>query len=179
MKKIIATAVIGMGILSSGMAVASDGTITINGLVTTTSCDVSVDGGTGDATVTLPDVSSVQLAETGDVAGAKDFSFALTGCSTGGKVRAYFENDNVNLATGNLENEVVSNEGGATNVQVQITDGEGTRIDLASTTQTNNPYIDIADDAATLPYKAQYVSSNGQVIAGLVNTNLVYTLEYQ
>lgn len=179
MKKIIATAVIGMGILSSGMAVASDGTITINGLVTTTSCNVTVDGGTADATVTLPDVSSVQLAETGDVAGAKDFTFALTGCTTGGKVRAYFENDNVNSGTGNLDNSTLPGDGGATNVQVQITDGAGTRIDLASAAQANNPYVDITDDAATLPYKAQYVSSNGQVIAGLVNTNLVYTLEYQ
>lgn len=179
MKKIIATAIIGMGILSSGMAVASDGTITINGLVTTNSCDVSVNGGTGDATLTLPDVSSSQLAATGDVAGAEDFTFALTGCSAGGKVRAYFENDNVNIATGNLENNTAPVDGGATNVQVQITDGDGTRIDLASTSQANNPYIDITNDAATLPYKAQYVSSNGQAIAGLVNTALVYTLEYQ
>jgi major type 1 subunit fimbrin (pilin) len=85
----------------------------------------------------------------------------------------------VNIATGNLENETAPVDGGATNVQVQITDGDGARIDLASTSQANNPYIDITNDAATLPYKAQYVSSNGQAIAGLVNTALVYTLEYQ
>lgn len=42
-------------------AMAADGTINFNGKVTDTTCSIAVNGGTGNATVTLPTVSSNSL----------------------------------------------------------------------------------------------------------------------
>lgn len=55
-------------------AFAVDGTITINGQITDTTCTISVDGGSNDATVTLPTVSSTTLGAAGATAGATPFT---------------------------------------------------------------------------------------------------------
>lgn len=177
MNKLIATALVGMGVLSAGTAYAADGTITINGEVTATSCDVSINGAAGsDASLTLDTVSSVLLTTNGDVAGAKDLGFKLTNCATGGSVRAFFEQDNVDSTTGNLNNTDVAASGGAQNVQVQILNNAGTAINL--NTQNANNFVNIINKTADVNYMAQYIAT-AQSVAGTVATQLVYTLEYQ
>ncbi|WP_339511789.1 fimbrial protein [Pseudomonas sp. RL_15y_Pfl2_60] len=167
-----------VGLLSASGAYAADGTITITGQVVDSSCDIAVNGATGDATVVLPSVSKTTLANPGDTAGATSVSMSLTGCPATGSVRAYFEALNVDQATGYLTNTAAATP--AENVQVQVTDASGTGIDLR--TNDNNNFVDFTDDAgvgtANLEYGVQYVATDAAT-AGQVETQLVYSLDYQ
>jgi major type 1 subunit fimbrin (pilin) len=169
---------LGAGLLGASGAFAADGTITIQGQVTDASCAIAVDGGTGDSTITLPAVSKSALAVPGDTAGAKSFTMQLSGCPATGSVRAAFSPLNVDPATGYLQNTATVSP--ATNVQVQVLDGTVTPIDLRD--NTGNEYVPFVDQGgagvADLNYAVRYVST-GVATAGQVDTQLVYTLDYQ
>lgn len=177
--KTLSAACIGLvsaGLLCASGAYASDGTITITGQVTDSSCNIAVNGATGDATIVLPTVSTTVLASDGDTAGSTSMNMALTGCPTaaGGLVRAYFESANVDVGTGNLKNTATGTP--ATNVQVQVTNATGAVIDLA--TNDNNTSVDMSTGDANLQYFVQYYAT-GASTAGPVETALVYSLDYQ
>ncbi|WP_447883474.1 fimbrial protein, partial [Serratia fonticola] len=92
---------------SVGMAqAASTGTITFNGELTATTCDVVVDGQAADATVTLPTVGTNQLNAATKRAGDTGFVMALNNCAgTLQTAAAYFEaGSSVDLTTGRLKN---------------------------------------------------------------------------
>lgn len=180
-KALTVTTFIAASLVTSMGAFASDGTITITGTVTDSACQVDVNGGVADATVTLPTVSTSSLAADGDVAGATPIVMSLSGCPATGHVRAYFETQNVDVATGYLVNNAKT--GAAANVQVQVLNAiDGSAIDLRD--NLNNNFVDFVDDgdgttgSATLNYAAQYVAVNGAASAGGVETALVYTLDY-
>jgi len=61
----------------AGSALAADGTITITGQITDMTCNIAVDGGSNDATVTLPTVSTGSLDAAGKTAGAKPFKIVV------------------------------------------------------------------------------------------------------
>lgn len=174
----VAGVLLGAGLLSATGAFAADGTITIQGQVTDSSCLIAVDGGTGDSTLTLPAVSKSALAVPGDTAGAKSFTMHLSGCPATGSVRAAFSPLNVDPATGYLQNTATVSP--AANVQVQVLDGTVTPIDLRD--NTGNDYVPFVDQGgsgvADLNYAARYVAT-GVATAGQVDTQLVYTLDYQ
>lgn len=178
--KTLSAACIGLvsaGLLCASGAYASDGTITITGQVTDSSCNIAVNGATGDATIVLPTVSTTVLANDGDTAGATAVSMSLTGCPSGQGVRAYFESTNVDQATGYLKNTATGTP--AENVQVQVTDTSGNDIDLRSNATTNNNYVATeTDGSANLEYGVQYIAT-GASTAGPVETALVYSLDYQ
>lgn len=167
-----------MGGLVSLPAAAFNGTITINGEVTAGTCAIAVNGGTASAIVTLPTVSTNALTSIGQTAGATGFNLSLTGCPVTGSVRAYFENVGVAQATGNLTNKAVAAGGKnpAQNVEVQILSANSSPIDLR--TNTNNSLVNFSGTGtATLYYSAQYVAT-GAVVAGLVSSDLIYSLDY-
>ena len=103
-------------------AFAVDGTITINGQITDTTCTISVDGGSNDATVTLPTVSSTTLGAAGATAGATPFTISLSNCSgtSLNTASTYFEpGAYVDSTTGRLNIDSAAADA-ATNVQVQL-----------------------------------------------------------
>lgn len=169
--------------LLAGGAYASDGTISITGKITDASCSINIDGSTtGDATVELPVVSASSLQAPTDTAGLTQFRMELSGCtaSTGtlSSVRAYFEPTNVNAATGNLVN-LDSSATGAKNVEIQIVNDQGGAIDLRDNSNNLPTPVDPDTSTATLVYAAQYIgTANGAAVAGDVNTDLMYSLEY-
>lgn len=163
-------------------AQATDGTITFNGKITNQTCDIS--GGTGGKTfqVNMPTVSVSALAAAGDVAGSTPFAISLTNCSPdSGNVSTLFEmGGTVNTNTGSLKNTVGT--GMATNVEVQLLNGDNTAIKLgqAQASQNSNS-VAISAGAATLNYIAQYsvpnTSSTGAG-AGTVLTSVTYSMSY-
>ncbi len=177
-KSYMAVLLAGTGLLATSGAFAADGTITIQGQVTDASCMIAVDGGTGDSTITLPAVSKSALAVPGDTAGATKFTMQLSGCPSSGSVRAAFAPLNVDPATGYLQNTATVSP--ASNVQIQVLDGTVTPIDLRD--NTGNEYVPFVDQGgagvADLHYAARYVAT-GVATAGQVDTQLVYTLDYQ
>lgn len=163
--------------LFADSALASDGFININGELTAQSCQVLV-GGSSQAQLTLPTIAASSLINAGDTAGATPFTFTLTGCPTTEEnfaVRTFFETTNVDLTTGNLIN---TDPAGASNVQVQITDADSQVINLADSS-SNAPITIATDGSGSITYNARYIAVGGSAGVGLVNTQLIYTLQYQ
>lgn len=161
----------------TGVAHASDGTISFSGSVVNATCTVTVNNSAASATVNLPTVSQATLGANGEVAGATRFTVNLSGCTTGRTVNVYFEaGSTVDPITGNLVN-----GGTAGNVQVQLLTNAGSPISVGSSTQATSTGIAMtASPAVTggvLNYSAQYYAT-GASTAGSVTTSVTYSLTY-
>jgi len=173
------------GALASFGAQAADGTITINGTITDSTCSINgaASGTAADSTVTLPSVPAGALSSTGATAGTSnpsDIRFSLTGCTgSATKAVARFENGpTVDQATGNLVNQ--AGTGAAGNVQVQLLNSQRQPINI--TTNANNDAatsgVDITSGNADLTYFGRYYAT-GAATAGAVSTSVQYTMDYQ
>lgn len=161
----------------SGVAHASDGTISFAGSVVNATCTVKVNNSAASATVSLPTVSQATLGANGEVAGATRFTVNLSGCTTGKTVNVYFEaGSTVDPITGNL-----INGGTAGNVQVQLLTNSGAPISVGSSSQAAATGVAMtASPAVTggvLNYSAQYYAT-GASTAGSVTTSVTYSLTY-
>lgn len=182
MKAIIPALALGglLGLASVG-ANAADGTITITGSVSDITCSINgaTAGTDASKTIVLPTVSVSALRELGQTAGTSqpsDLRFTLTGCSSGTKAIASFENGpQVDQGNGNLVN-----SGTANNVQVQLLNGQLAPINI--TTNSNNQLATegaaITGGAAELKYFARYYAT-GAATAGTVNTSVQFSMQYQ
>ncbi|HBV8970900.1 TPA: fimbrial protein [Klebsiella oxytoca] len=163
---------------------ASTGTITFNGELTDTTCEVDVNGQGSDATVVLPTVGVNQLTASGKTTGRTAFNMNISNCVIGekgehSKVSTFFQAGNtVDLSTGRLKNM----GGSATNVDLRLLDASNNfaPINVGNTDQVNNTtYVDIKDDkTAFLPYAVEYYA-NGQTTPGTVTSSVVYNLQYK
>jgi major type 1 subunit fimbrin (pilin) len=177
MKKTALFSILSLIAISNAHAV--DGTITINGEVTDKTCNIVTPAGK-DFVVTLPTVSKQTLAAAGAVAGRTPFSINLANCSEG-KVATFFETgDNVDFATGRLNNTDTS---GAQNVKVQLLGSNSQFIPILAAgstgAQNNSQWVDVvANGAANLNYYAEYYATNAAT-PGKVTTSVKYTIIYQ
>lgn len=158
-------------------ASAADGTITINGKLTQQTCTVKINGGSADAVISLPSLSTAALDSAGKTAGRTAFTMNLSGCTPAtGSVRAYFEHGpTVDAATGRLNNTISS---GAKQVQVQLRDHEENDVYVGNTSQRSNPATALSAGAANLLYSAYYYAT-GQASAGELATSVTYSIDYQ
>lgn len=173
-----ATLIVGAAMFTDS-AFAFDGSVNINGNVNEQSCRISINGGDfATGVLRLPTVAASSLSAVGAVAGSTPFTIVFVDCATDqgdGLVRAFFEAANVDQESGNLINTAT---GGATNVQVQITDASNQPINLAN--GGDDTGVPISEDGtATIAYNAQYISVEGGATAGTVATSLVFTTQYQ
>ncbi|MGE9551697.1 fimbrial protein [Erwinia amylovora] len=179
MKHATLAAVVLAAISSVNVASASDGTITFNGELLATTCNVTVDGQAADASVTLPVVGVSQLSSTGATAGQTKFSIDLSNCEgTLNTATAFFEAGSTVDSNGRL-----SNSGTAgTNVSLQLRDAGNTNQPVIvvgnSSQNTNNYYGEITNGSLTLPYLVEYYA-NQPTIPGLVESNVTYSIIYK
>ncbi|EJK9928803.1 type 1 fimbrial protein [Cronobacter sakazakii] len=163
---------------------ASTGTITFEGELTATSCDVNVDGQGSDAIITLPTMGINQLDAAGKTAGRTNFVMDLTNCAgTLKTVAAYFEaGASVDPVTGRLKNATGADN--ATKVSLQLRDGSSTSYDVikagdaSQSTKTTFVTYDATEGTATLPYAVEYYAEDATT-AGKVNSSVVYSLMYK
>ncbi|WP_114195754.1 fimbrial protein [Edaphovirga cremea] len=169
---------------SVGMAQAfSTGTITFNGELTATTCNVNVDGQGADATITLPTIGTSQLSGATQTAGRTGFVMALSDCAgTLPTASAFFEaGSTVDQTTGRL-----INSGSAGNVSLQLRDGSSTSQavikagDQGQSQIGGTTYVayDTTSGTATLPYAVEYYAE-GATTAGQVTSSVVYSIQYQ
>lgn len=171
-----------MALAPQAAQAAPDGTITFNGKIITSTC--TINAGTPNLTVTLPVVyaNGTTLSAAGNVAGLTPFTFNLTACPTtpsGLQVASFFSGTNI-ITTGTDKGNL-GNTGSATNVDVQLLNGDSTPIDLsgADASGQNSEYATISGTGTgTLNYNAQYYAT-GSAGAGTVTTSVEYTLVYQ
>lgn len=181
MKKLVIVSALAAVFGSIGMAqAASTGTITFNGKLTATTCEVMVDGQTADALITLPTVGTNQLTAAGNTAGQTGFNMALSNCEgTLKTASAFFESGaSVDLVSGRLKNMT----GDATNVSLQLRDASDASqkvIKAGNSNQTTETtYVDIASGSANLPYSVEYYAE-GATTAGTVASNVIYSIQYK
>ncbi|WP_337264252.1 MULTISPECIES: fimbrial protein [unclassified Serratia (in: enterobacteria)] len=165
---------------SVGLAqAASTGTITFNGELTASTCDVIVDGKAADATIILPTVGINQLNAAAKTAGRTGFIMALNNCTgTLKTASAFFEaGASVDQVTGRLKS-----TGTATNVALQLLDGSKASpavIQAGNQNQrTNTQFVSVATGSANLPYAVEYYA-NGATTAGTVISTVVYSIQYK
>lgn len=179
--------------ISAAIAIASaslaahafDGTVTINGTVTATTCTVNVNGGSASNTVTLPTVGATALAGVGAVAGATAFSIGVSACTTSQTSMApYFEAaGSSNFNAGRLATSV-------SGVDIQILNSAGVPVNLsgaaavtAGQTGQGVPVVTFTGanptKAATSNFVARYYSNAASVGTGAVLVSLAYTITYQ
>jgi major type 1 subunit fimbrin (pilin) len=184
----VVASITALGMLAmSGAAAAVDGTITITGQVTASTCKVG-NGSPNNFTVALPSIATSALNGVGTVAAATPFSIQISGCGTSGspsKVATYFEpGPTIDTSTGNLINQA---SGGATGVQVQLLNGTGSsasafspiKLGAASGSQNSGTFAISSGGTATLNYYAQYYQSLASVGAGAFNSSVQYSMFYQ
>jgi major type 1 subunit fimbrin (pilin) len=177
-----------LGLASFG-AHAADGSFTINGTVTASTCSINSTpaGTTYSKTITLPTVAASALSSAGATAGvsqAADIQINLTGCSAQTtKAVATWENGSpVDQTTGNLMNQ--ASTGAAGNVEVQLLNAAMQPIDIRSNsnnTLANNNGVTVTAGNTTAPlqYYAQYVANGGAASAGAVKATASFTMSYQ
>ena len=160
----------------------SNGTITFNGKVLSSTCSLS-NGTSGNLTVTLPDVQSSALTS-GTTAGLTNFSMNLTGCPTtpsGVTVASYFGGTDIDSTNGYLKNAATT--GAAGNVEIQLLPGgSSTPLNLTKSTATaqGSSYVTISSTGtATLNYAAQYYANGAAATPGTVSASVTYTFVYQ
>ncbi|WDG77617.1 fimbrial protein [Pseudomonas chlororaphis] len=159
-------------ILATSAQAAPDGTITINGSVSGTTCTVSPT--TGTQTLTLDPSSTSTLSEIGKTSGRKPFSFALTGCSEGaGTVKARFDETNADLPSGQLK---LTSGSTAKNVRMRLLNHDDTVIKIGDDSTIKGATV--VNNGATLNYKVEYVAT-GIAEAGTANSSVTYSLIYE
>lgn len=162
---------------------ASTGTINFSGNVTDTTCDVAVNGVSGDASVTLPTVPASELASAGKTTGLTNFTLSLNDCVTGSEgqntVAAFFQTGaTVDNETGRLKQ---TSAGGAENVSLELLDGTNdSTIFVGNQNQNSSSYFaDIKDgEEIKLPYSVRY-HAEAPVTSGVVTSSVVYNLQYK
>lgn len=170
---------LGLAALAPQAAKASDGTITFNGKITSSTCTVGVNGGGASNGVTLPTVATSALTGAiGKVAAATPFSVKLTACSfsPAGTVGLYFEPGANTQPDGNLKNTAATN-----NVEVQLLNASQGVMTLNSAPGSQNgstAIVAAGDTSATLNYYAQYYASAATVTAGTVTSTVTYSVVY-
>lgn len=180
-------------------AQASDGTVSFGGLLLTTTCTVSVNGGTNVGTVTLPTLSTATLGAAGDTAGRTIFTIGLSGCNkaitlflngqpgrplfgvntTLSSASAYFENG---AGIDSISKNILNASGTATGVQLQLVSPGGVVIKAGDSTQAQAVAVPIsgtlaAGQTAVMNYGVQYFAT-GATAPGSVVGAVIYSIVY-
>ncbi|HEJ7919872.1 fimbrial protein [Serratia nevei] len=180
MKKssLIVFTLLGLSGLVSQAQADDTGTINFTGNVTTTTCNVSVNGQSADGNVVLPTISESQLSVMSWTAGNTAFELKLNNCQGALKTTAaFFEAGPGVDSSGRLRNL----SGTAKNVVLQLREGSGSRNPIvagSSSQVTNATYYTITNGIAHLPYSVEYYAM-GAATAGSVVSNVVYSLQYK
>lgn len=183
-KSLVAASLIVMS--GSAFAVTEEGvaggTITFNGTVTDTTCNVTTNNG-ADFTVNLDPITTTQLGETVGVVtdGAKEFTMAVSGC-TGYKndtdaLKLTFTSSNVS----DDEKYLTNYSGTAEGVGIALTSG-GSTVNLNEALDTGFTGGDFASDtdSKTISYTANYYNYGGTAVStGSVVTTATYTFSYE
>lgn len=173
MKKLqLGLAVISLGLASSTVFAAADGTVTITGKVVDQTCNVG--GTTGSYAVVLPTVARTSLPA-GQTNGDTKFTINLTSCPTG-NIGVYYDNTNPNInANGRLNNIAA----GGSNVEVQLLNSAKTPIDLTKDRTGQNlvtANVATANGSANIDFFARYYANAAATIGNVTTTATYYVI---
>lgn len=188
MKTMFKQTVIAAAIIFSGAAFATEstgvagGTITFNGSVSDTTCDVTTNNGS-DFTVNLTPVTLDDINSAAGVvaAGKKDFTMSLKNCSAADDgattLKITFSSSNLSDDGKYLKN---YSDGGADGVGIALTSDGSTLVPFDSAFDTGLSSTDVAStNGATVTMYANYYNfGNGAATTGKVVTDATYAFSY-
>lgn len=151
-------------------------TVSVTGEITAGTCDVSVNGGGADATVTLPTLLADDVNQTGH-AGKTAFTIALSNClgtlNTGG---AFFEaGPDVN----STEYFIRNSSSTASGVAFALYASDGSTRVRPGDASGQAPYLDITSGSATQTFYVEYLSDAKTAKPGTLTGNVTYHLDYK
>ncbi|MGE6433819.1 fimbrial protein [Shewanella baltica] len=163
----------------SGLFVANaqaNNTITFQGEVSDQTCEVAINGNTGNQTVLLPTVSATALATPGATAGETSFTISVEGCSPNASALAIdtvFVGSNV-TSSGNL-----GNTGSAEGVSIQLLDAvAGSPVNLTNGASVTGLNVASNEISASHDFAVQYYAE-ATAVAGSVISSVQYAISYQ
>jgi len=158
------------------------GKITFEGKVTDQTCQVTINGASGDVSVTLPTVPQSQFLDVGAVAGRTPFVVKIAGCKQGVATAV-----NVNVT---LTNPTLTSDGALANTAPGNGAAEGVALQLLSdmteakpfnlTSQSHLTGLELEPGAteASHEFAVQYISHAKSVKAGTVQAVVNYDITY-
>lgn len=186
MKISLLCAAVSLTAMSLPAFAANDGTINFNGDLTATTCKVegqAPGGGSVNKTVELGSVPVSVLSDSGSASESKFFDIKVggtgdAGCTNGTMAKVRFDpaSPAINPETGNLKVDTAA--GAATGVEVRIFDHttlKTTPINLLTEESTS---VEVTDNQATLPFRAEYFSAAGGATAGPAETRVGFQVVY-
>ncbi|WP_340051180.1 fimbrial protein [Pseudomonas proteolytica] len=181
------TATLALTAAVSQAAHAADGVINFSGLVTDVTCTIEgAAPGSGAVVkdINLGGVSAARLAVAGNRANLTGFTIRIGApgegsCTNGRTAMVAFDPTSpaIDVATGRLNIDGYDNpsdSSNAKNVQIEVTNRDGTPINLYSEKSTG---VVIADNQALIPLAAQMYAS-APATEGKVNTRVGFLIEY-
>lgn len=186
MKKTIVSALLAttLGLVTQSAMAAQGGTITFNGKIIATTCEVT--SGSENKTVTLPTIAQGALPDIGSTAGTVSFTIDLTNCNPGDGgtpqgVKAFFYgNDKVN-AEGRIRNTAAET---AASVDLQLLDQDGSTVidvnkdgKITDTSGQSNQFTTLP--AKKIRYAVRYYATKKGVTVGDVTGQVDYILAYK
>ena len=181
------TAALALAAAVSQAAHAADGVINFSGLVTDVTCTIEgAAPGSGAVVkdINLGGVSAARLAAAGNRANLTGFTIRIGApgegsCTNGRTAMVAFDPTSpaIDVATGRLNIDGYDNpsdSSNAKNVQIEVTNRDGTPINLYSEKSTG---VVIADNQAVIPLAAQMYAS-APATEGKVKTRVGFLIEY-
>ncbi|AEW72317.1 MULTISPECIES: fimbrial protein [Enterobacter] len=179
---------IAAAIMFSGAAMAAEstgvagGTITFNGSVSDTTCDVTTNNGS-DFTVNLSPITLTDMGKTAGIvtANEKDFTMSLKNCTAADEgtktLKITFTSSNLSDDGKYLKN---YSEGGAEGVGITLTSDGKTAVPFDTAFNTGLTSDDVSStDGITLTMHANYYNFGGaSVTTGKVVTDATYSFSY-
>lgn len=177
-----AAVVLGIGAVPF-QAFANDGLIIFKGGLEPTTCQVEGhDPGHGNADKTF-DMGHLPVGEfqqPDSIGDAQEIEIRIggngdTSCTDGHTAYVHYNplgNSSVSQSTGN----VIPDEGGPENLEIQILNKRGQVLDLRDNARSDS--VTIVNHEALIPVVARFYSKNGHATSGEFNARLSYTVEY-
>lgn len=163
---------------------AFDGSVTVNGTVTSTTCTVTVMNdagaapGTNSLTINLPIISASALKGVGTTAGSMFFAIQITNCNNSGahtNWTTYFEGGDINKF------DRISDHSGQASFDVEIVNEDGTPLYLSGgPTDQGVPVKAMPPGPAAnyLGFRARYYATSATTTPGTFSGTFNYTIVY-
>lgn len=166
---------VGVANAAGSTTTVNGGTVHFTGEVVDAACAVSKDS--EDLPVALGQVRSATLADAGSVANQTPFNITLVDCDTTVASTAAIAFAGPATTAGDaLSVSSITTQGtAATNVGIQILDKDGTV--LAPNTDTSSPAT-LINGTNTLPFTAQFVSTEGGATPGAADADATFSVTY-
>lgn len=145
-------------------AATNDGTIDITGTIVATTCTVEgkpPGGGSVTKDVQLAGISAGSLSKPGATAGDRGFEIRIGGndeCADGAVAKVRFDPSSPALDRGTGRLNIDAGVDAASNVQIEIANGNGTPINMYT---DDSQGVTIAGHVAAIPLIARYYSQGG------------------